>query len=397
MRYLINIVFIILLAGCVSLAPDIESRKGAKTTFDDFVNGTVILPSGNPNSLHVLKTPFELNNQGNFAASALYILEMLPENNLVYHTLGYSAEKLGHFDAAINYYEKSKKSSFGNTFCHWMQRSSFPYYCSSFDPDKSIARVKKAKLEQDIIRVISNQDYNQQVTLANHYIHRDKQYYANKKAGINTSSTYRSTTNGNDFDIVDIFRTIAVIAIISDLGKDKTSNIDLDSWRKEVSALSYDELKERYKRSVKNARAAGRKVTVPKFTSPNVYSSQPPRTQAKAIRSASAGLTTPQSTTNQPSYFTSSPLRSVTPTFKAKQPVVQENCTCSCVNGTVQALCTSSMTVKPICASRICPTPPSSIKPIYTPSVAPVGTESCSLMQVYNESSKKYEWKEVCS
>jgi len=72
------------------------------------------------------------------------------------------------------------------------------------------------------------------------------------------------------------------------------------------------------------------------------------------------------------------------------------DCQCVCMNGQVQALCTSTLDIKPICSSRICPLQAPSIKPIQTPSIPPIGTNSCSQQQVYNEYTKRYEWKNVC-
>ena len=50
------------------------------------------------------------------------------------------------------------------------------------------------------------------------------------------------------------------------------------------------------------------------------------------------------------------------------------NCVCRCVNGSVQALCSSSIDLPPICAPQICPITPPSIAPIQAPSIPPIGT-----------------------
>lgn len=72
------------------------------------------------------------------------------------------------------------------------------------------------------------------------------------------------------------------------------------------------------------------------------------------------------------------------------------SCRCACVNGEVKALCSSSIDVPPVCAPRVCAIVMPSVKPVEPPRVPPVGTSKCTLKQVYNERTKKYEWKSVC-
>ena len=74
----------------------------------------------------------------------------------------------------------------------------------------------------------------------------------------------------------------------------------------------------------------------------------------------------------------------------------QANCACVCVDGEVQALCTSTLDIEPICPPRICSIVPPSIEPIQPPRVPPIGTSECSQRQVYNEFTKQYDWQEVC-
>lgn len=71
-------------------------------------------------------------------------------------------------------------------------------------------------------------------------------------------------------------------------------------------------------------------------------------------------------------------------------------CQCRCVNGTVQALCSSTLDVQPICAPQICPIVPPAVQPIAQPQVPPVGTSSCSMQQVYNSQRGVYEWRNIC-
>jgi len=72
------------------------------------------------------------------------------------------------------------------------------------------------------------------------------------------------------------------------------------------------------------------------------------------------------------------------------------SCVCRCVNGEVQALCSSSIDVPPVCAPRVCPITPPSIAPIQQPRVPPIGTTHCRQAQVFNQRTGQYEWREVC-
>ena len=76
--------------------------------------------------------------------------------------------------------------------------------------------------------------------------------------------------------------------------------------------------------------------------------------------------------------------------------LVKADCVCTCVNGEVTALCSSSLDIAPICAPRICPLTPPSIAPIQSPKISPLGTTSCRQMQVLNAYTLRYEWKRVC-
>jgi len=71
-------------------------------------------------------------------------------------------------------------------------------------------------------------------------------------------------------------------------------------------------------------------------------------------------------------------------------------CRCVCMDGQVQAVCSSTLDIEPICAPRICPIETPSIAPIQTPRVSPIGTSRCVQKNVYNDNTGRYEWKEVC-
>lgn len=72
------------------------------------------------------------------------------------------------------------------------------------------------------------------------------------------------------------------------------------------------------------------------------------------------------------------------------------DCRCVCMSGEVQAVCSSTLDIQPICAPRICPITPPSVEPIQQPRIPPIGTSNCIQRQVYNEYSRIYEWKEIC-
>ena len=71
-------------------------------------------------------------------------------------------------------------------------------------------------------------------------------------------------------------------------------------------------------------------------------------------------------------------------------------CQCVCMNGEVRAVCSSTLDIEPICPPRVCPITPPSVEPIQRPRVPPVGTSNCVQRQIYNEYTRRYEWREVC-
>jgi hypothetical protein len=75
---------------------------------------------------------------------------------------------------------------------------------------------------------------------------------------------------------------------------------------------------------------------------------------------------------------------------------VEAACVCRCVNGKARAICSSTLDIEPICASKICSTTQPSIDEIQRPRVPPVGTSVCRQVQIYNERTRRYEWLEVC-
>ena len=73
------------------------------------------------------------------------------------------------------------------------------------------------------------------------------------------------------------------------------------------------------------------------------------------------------------------------------------DCICACVGGEVQAICSSTLDLAPICAPKICPLTTPSIKPLDSLELAPLGTTSCTNEQVYNYSTGRYEWTRLCN
>lgn len=71
-------------------------------------------------------------------------------------------------------------------------------------------------------------------------------------------------------------------------------------------------------------------------------------------------------------------------------------CVCQCVNGKYIPLCSSSIDVQPVCAPKVCPLVSPSVQPLNPPTVPPVGTSHCSQEQVFNETTGKYEWRQLC-
>ena len=71
------------------------------------------------------------------------------------------------------------------------------------------------------------------------------------------------------------------------------------------------------------------------------------------------------------------------------------DCTCRCVDGGMQPLCSNAIEVPPVCPPVVCPIVTPSIAPIVTPMVPPVGTSQCRQAQVCNQLGR-CEWQLVC-
>ena len=75
---------------------------------------------------------------------------------------------------------------------------------------------------------------------------------------------------------------------------------------------------------------------------------------------------------------------------------VDAACVCGCVNGKVQPVCDSPVDLKPICARAHCPIPPRGKRPQPPASAPPLGATSCSMEQVLNPRTQRYEWRRIC-
>ncbi len=71
-------------------------------------------------------------------------------------------------------------------------------------------------------------------------------------------------------------------------------------------------------------------------------------------------------------------------------------CVCRCVNGVMQSLCSSSIDLRPICPTRVCPITLPRLAPLPAPKLPPLGTTSCRQAQVLNPYTGQYEWRRVC-
>ena len=73
----------------------------------------------------------------------------------------------------------------------------------------------------------------------------------------------------------------------------------------------------------------------------------------------------------------------------------EASCTCQCVDGEMQPLCSSSIDIPPICPPRICPLAVPSIEPINPPKIPPVGTSSCRQARICDQFGN-CRWQQVC-
>ena len=75
---------------------------------------------------------------------------------------------------------------------------------------------------------------------------------------------------------------------------------------------------------------------------------------------------------------------------------IYAGCYCACMNGVNQPICSSTLDLPPICPPKVCAIAPPAIKPLDSLRIPPIGTKRCTNEQVYNEYTRRYEWKEIC-
>jgi len=72
------------------------------------------------------------------------------------------------------------------------------------------------------------------------------------------------------------------------------------------------------------------------------------------------------------------------------------SCVCRCVDGEMQAICSSTIDIAPICPPTACGMAPPSIAPIQRMQMAPLGTQQCSQRQVWDPATRRYQWQRMC-
>lgn len=82
--------------------------------------------------------------------------------------------------------------------------------------------------------------------------------------------------------------------------------------------------------------------------------------------------------------------------FSGLFTIVNASCTCECVNGKIEPLCTDALEATPICGMEVCPIPPPSAQPVLPPMLPPLGSSKCEEKQVLNRDTNQYEWKVIC-
>ena len=72
-------------------------------------------------------------------------------------------------------------------------------------------------------------------------------------------------------------------------------------------------------------------------------------------------------------------------------------CTCVCINGENQAVCSNStFDIPPICPPKLCSIAPSEVQPLQPDTIDPSGEQDCRIEEVYDLYTERYVWQEVC-
>ena len=71
----------------------------------------------------------------------------------------------------------------------------------------------------------------------------------------------------------------------------------------------------------------------------------------------------------------------------------QAACSCQCVGGTMQPICSNTFEIPPPCIG-ICPIAPPVIPPLPSLNLPPLGTSQCQYEQVWT--GTRYEFRNLC-
>ncbi|GBL03147.1 hypothetical protein [Glaciecola sp. KUL10] len=221
------LVAVLVLGACEStLAPNIETRANSQTTFDDFLKKTVVLPKSSAVDLSVYDTSLDLQANGHYVASTLYLLEMMPDTNLTWHYLGENAEALGLYDVAAVYYRNSDEAPWYNKFCSFKKNRTegkAARYCKNYSPEENLARVNTYTENSNTLWFSAQETWEQEIRLANYAIQTDVRRFQSlreyQEKMVSGQMTYRSTNSGNEWTWTDVVTGIAIIAAIA-LGVD---------------------------------------------------------------------------------------------------------------------------------------------------------------------------------
>ena len=74
----------------------------------------------------------------------------------------------------------------------------------------------------------------------------------------------------------------------------------------------------------------------------------------------------------------------------------QAACTCRCVNGVMQSVCTRATDLPLGCPPQHCPLPPPSMAPATPDPVPSAGYRECAQRQVLDPATGRYQWQRIC-
>lgn len=71
-------------------------------------------------------------------------------------------------------------------------------------------------------------------------------------------------------------------------------------------------------------------------------------------------------------------------------------CSCRCIDGKAQPVCSSSTDIRPFCQPASCPIAPPVKPPLDTRNPAPAVKPGCETKQVYDPETRAYTWEQIC-